>query len=82
MAQINARIDDELIVQVDRLIDSGVVASRSEAVRDGLGMLIDLQRRQSIATAIGEGYRRHPQTDGEVGWSDDATISMIIEEPW
>lgn len=82
MAQIVARVDDELVAQVDQLVDSGVVASRSDAVRSGLRTLIDRQRRSSIAAAIVEGYRRQPQTDREVGWSDDMTRSMIAEEPW
>ena len=82
MAQIVARIDDELVAQVDQLVDSGVVASRSDAVRIGLRSLVDIQRRRAIAAAIVEGYRRRPQTDREVGWSDDITRSMIAEEPW
>ena len=82
MAQIVARIEDDLVAQVDQLVDSGVVESRSDAVRTGLRTLIDLQRRRSIAAAIVEGYRRQPQTDSEVGWSDHTTISMIAEEPW
>ena len=82
MAQIVARIDDELAAEVDLLVDGGLVPSRSGAVRDGLRMLVDLHRRRSIADAIVEGYRRLPQTDGESGWSDDMTVSMIAEEPW
>ncbi|MDQ3671203.1 MAG: hypothetical protein M3364_02015 [Actinomycetota bacterium] len=35
-----------------------------------------------VAEAIVEGYRRQPQTDEEVGWSDQAAIRMIKEEPW
>ena len=82
MIQIAVRLDDELVAQVDHLVRSGVVASRSHAVRDGLRALVDQQRRRSVAEAIVEGYRRLPQTDSEVGWSDEATIAMIAEEPW
>ena len=82
MIQIAVRLDDELVAQVDRLVRSGVVASRSDAVRDGLRTLVDQQRRSTVAAAIVEGYRRLPQTGSEVGWSDEATIAMISEEPW
>lgn len=82
MIQIAVRVDSELIAEVDQLVRSGVAASRSDAVRDGLRALVDQQRRRSIAVAIIEGYRRLPQTDGDVGWSDDATAAMIAEEPW
>ncbi len=82
MMQIAARIEDELVAQVDQLVRSGVVASRSDAVRDGLRALVDQERRRSVAAAIIDGYRRLPQTDSEVGWNDEATIAMIAEEPW
>ena len=29
-----------------------------------------------------ERYRRRPQTDEEIAWSDEATAAMIAEEPW
>ena len=82
MIQIAVRVEDELVAEVDELVRSGVVSSRSDAVRDGLRALVEQQRRRSIATAIVEGYRRLPQTDSEVGWSDAATVAMIAEEPW
>ena len=82
MTQLVTRIDDSLVDAVDRLVDDGVVESRSEAVRLGLRMLVDRHRRGRVAAAILEGYRRKPQTDAEVGWADAATARMIGEEPW
>lgn len=82
MAQIVARVDEELAVQVDRLVDSGVVRSRSDAVRRGLWTLVERERRRSVADAIVEGYRRIPQTEHEAGWTGDLARSMIAEEPW
>lgn len=82
MTQIAARIDDELAAELDRLVAGGAVASRSEAVRSGLRMLVDTWRRRSVAVAIVDGYRRIPQARDEGGWSDEATIRMIHEEPW
>ena len=82
MAQFVTRIDDRLADAVDAMVDSGFVASRSEAVRKGLEQLVDRFRRDRIGAQIVEGYRRQPQTDREIGWSDEATRAMIAEEPW
>jgi Arc/MetJ-type ribon-helix-helix transcriptional regulator len=82
MTQLVTRIDDDLAALVDELVTSGVVDSRSDAVRRGLRVLIDEHRRGRTADAIIRGYREHPQTTEEVGWADAATIAMIRDEPW
>jgi Arc/MetJ-type ribon-helix-helix transcriptional regulator len=82
MPQIVTRLDERLVAAVDQLVAEGVVSSRSEAVRLGLEVLIDTHRRGTVAAAIVEGYRRRPQSAGELGWADDATVRMIAEEPW
>lgn len=82
MTQLVARVDDEFLEAIDELIVDGVVASRSEAVRRGLQILIDQSRRRRTAEAIIRGYETHPQTEDEWGWSDEATVRMIGEEPW
>ena len=82
MTQIVVRIDDQLSRQVDRLVATGIVESRSDAVRRGLRSLVDEERRRAVGAAIVEGYRRVPQTDDDLGWSDDMSRSMIAQEPW
>ncbi len=82
MPQMVTRVDDDLAAAVDRLVEAGVVASRSEAVRLGLEQLVDRRRRQEIGEKIATGYRARPQTDAEVGWADESTVRMISEEPW
>ena len=82
MAQFVTRIDDRLASEVDRLVEDGVVESRSAAVRLALERLVDLERRAAIGRAIVEGYERVPQTDEELLWADEATRRMIEEEPW
>lgn len=59
-----------------------MVASRSEAVRMALGELVERRRRRVVGERIAADYRARPQTEGEVGWADAATIAMINEEPW
>lgn len=82
MPQLVTRVDDELLHQLDGLVDDGVVASRSEAVRLALGEMLDRHRRHAIGEAIVAGYRRIPQTADEISWSEEATAAMIAEEPW
>jgi len=82
MAQFVTRVEDGLASDVDRLVQEGVVASRSAAVRLGLEGLIDRHNRRRIGRAIVEGYSRRPQTEAEVGWADEATRAMIADEAW
>ncbi len=82
MAQLVARLDDELVEQVDGLVGDGVVANRSEAVRLGLQRLVDEHRRQRVGAAIVDAYCRQPQSDDELGGLDEATRALVNEEPW
>ncbi len=79
--QMVIRVDDELADAVDALVDEGIVASRSEAVRLGLRRLVDRHRRDQVGASIVEGYRRTPQS-GADGRGDRSTVEMIAEEPW
>jgi Arc/MetJ-type ribon-helix-helix transcriptional regulator len=82
MPQMVTRVDDELAAAVDELVDEGVVANRSEAVRVGLQELVDRHRRRRVGRRIVEAYQRLPQTEAELGWADHASVRMIAEEPW
>lgn len=82
MTQVVTRLDDELVAQVDGLVANGVVASRSEAVRAGLVALVDQHRRRSVGARIVDAYARQPQTPEELAGLDEATIALIVEEPW
>ena len=78
MAQLVTRVDDELAAAIDQLITEGVYPNRSAAVRAALKELLRERRRQHEI----EMYTRFPQTEDEVGWSDESTRRMIEEEPW
>jgi Arc/MetJ-type ribon-helix-helix transcriptional regulator len=82
MTQLVARVPDELVREIDRLIAEGVVASRSDAVRTALEALVDRRRRTEIGAAIVAGYERRPQTEDEFAGADAATARMIEDEPW
>jgi len=76
------RVGDDLAAAVDQLVATGIVASRSEAVRLGLERLVDRCRRDEIGSRIADGYRVRPQGDAEVGWADESSVRMIAEESW
>ena len=82
MTQIVTRIPQELAEAVDQLVDDGLVASRSEAVRRALADLVDRHTRRQVGRKIVEGYEENPQPDSDGVWSDRATLDMIMEEPW
>lgn len=67
---------------VDGLVREGTFASRSDAVRAGLEILVERERREAVGRAIVDGYRRIPQNGDDLEWSDAATSAMIAEEPW
>jgi Arc/MetJ-type ribon-helix-helix transcriptional regulator len=82
MTQLVARVDDSLVAEVDRLVATGFVTSRSEAMRLGLEGLVEEHRRREIGANIVDAYRRQPQTEGELAGIDAATRALVEEEPW
>ncbi|MGH9269051.1 MAG: ribbon-helix-helix domain-containing protein [Acidimicrobiales bacterium] len=82
MTQFVTRVDVHLARQVDELVASGVVASRSEAVRLGLTALVDRHRRRAVGDQISLAYSTTPQTEDELAGLDDATRALIAGEPW
>ena len=82
MAQLVTRISDALAAELDRLVEDGVAASRSEAVRLAVERLVDRERRRRIGQAIVDGYTRMPQTDEEQEWADAAARDMIGDDRW
>ncbi len=82
MAQLVTRVEDDLAAAVDQLVEAGVVANRSEAVRLALEQLVDRCRREEIGARIVRGYRERPQDDVEIAWADESSVRMIAEEPW
>lgn len=80
--QLVTRVPDSIAEAVDDLVRAGVFASRSDAVRAGLETVVERERRDAVARAIVDGYRRIPQEADDLTWSDAATAAMIAEEPW
>lgn len=82
MTQIVTRISDELATEVDRLIEQGVIESRSDAVRRGLYSLVDAYRRAETGRAIVAGYERTPPDPELAGWAQASAEALIEAESW
>lgn len=82
MAQLIARVDENLVSKIDQLIQLGIVSNRSEAIRIGLEELVDKYERRRIGQSIVQAYRCSPQVDEELSGLYEATKAMIEEESW
>ena len=82
MAQVVARLNDDLVAAIDDLVTEGVFESRSDAIRRALEFVVDAERRTRTGEAIIAGYRRIPETAEELRWAEAATAAMIADEPW
>jgi Arc/MetJ-type ribon-helix-helix transcriptional regulator len=80
--QIAVRLPEELLDLLDDLVDRGVYESRAAAVRYGIEVVLELDRRRLTDHAINEGYRRVPPTKPEREAAIASLRDAILEEPW
>jgi Arc/MetJ-type ribon-helix-helix transcriptional regulator len=80
--QFVVRVPAELATSVDGLVSGGSFTSRSDAVRAGLELVVERERRAAIGREIVAGYERVPQAGDDVAWAQALGSAMIAEEPW
>ena len=80
--QIAVRLPAELLAELDDLVRKGVYESRAAAVRAGIEILMELDRRRRTDRAVVEGYRRVPPTVAEREAAIASLREAIAEEPW
>ena len=80
--QLIARVDDELLMGVDSLINLGLAANRSEVVRIALTELIERTHQAEVDRRLVAAYVAHPQAEAEVARAHLAAMRMITAEPW
>lgn len=80
--QIAVKLPDELVGEIDRLVDQGAFASRSQAVRTGLDSLVSAHRRRETDRLYQEAAARHPATPEELADARRRAVASIHEEPW
>ncbi|MGD0196531.1 MAG: ribbon-helix-helix domain-containing protein [Solirubrobacteraceae bacterium] len=81
--QFVVRVPTDLAASVDGLVGGGTFASRSDAVRVGLELVVERERRAAVGRAIVAGYERVPQAaDDDLAWTQALGTAMIAQEPW
>ncbi|MGZ8581439.1 MAG: ribbon-helix-helix domain-containing protein [Actinomycetota bacterium] len=61
--QIAVRLPAPLLDEIDALVDAGRFETRADAIRSGIELIVDAERRSRIGRAIVEGYERVPQAE-------------------
>jgi Arc/MetJ-type ribon-helix-helix transcriptional regulator len=80
--QIAVKLPDDLVQEIDRLIDGGAFASRSQAVRSGLEAIVVSRRRAEIGRRYEDAMLRLPETRDELADATRLAVNAIEEEPW
>ena len=75
--QIPIRIPDEDAERLDAVVASGRYASRSDALRQGLDLILRQERDREILESYRRAYAEHPQEESEIGlWA----LSELVRE--
>lgn len=77
--QIPVRIPKRDAELLDEAVARGRFASRSEALREGLAMLLREERDREIAEAYRRAYEKYPQED-RVGQDGLILLQRLVEE--
>ena len=76
------RLPVEQLAVLDRLVERGIYETRAAAVRAGIEVVVELDRRRAVDRAIVAGYERVPPTDAETAASIASLRDAIDQEPW
>lgn len=80
--QIAVRLPAELCARLDDLVSRGVYPSRAAAVRAGIEVVSELDRRRILDAAVMESYLHAPQSPSELAAALASLHEAIAEEPW
>jgi Arc/MetJ-type ribon-helix-helix transcriptional regulator len=80
--QIAVRLPRGLLRQLDDLVERGLYDNRAAAVRAGIEVITQLDRRNALDAAILTGYRHLPPMPAETGAALASLREAILEEPW
>lgn len=81
MIHVSVTLPVKLLEDLDRKLIKGK-SSRSAVVRHLLEQALSrVEERDDIERYV-KGYREHPQTEDEFGWSDHASREHLAELPW
>lgn len=77
MVQIAIRLPDEDLEAVDELVASGVVATRAEAIRRGVALLLADAHEQQISDAYRRAYADRPLSSEDERFLDGAAADAL-----
>lgn len=80
--QIAVRLPKDLLERLDDLVRSGAYESRAAAVRAGVEVVAETERRRALDRSIIEGYERIPPARSEEAAALASLREAIGEEPW
>lgn len=80
--QIAVKLPPELGAALDDLVDRGVYANRSQAVRVAVEALVRRSAVERIDAAFADGFARHPERAEEMADATRLAIEAIEDEPW
>jgi len=80
--QIAVKLPDSVVLEIDALVDDGRFASRSDAVRRGLSLMIERSRADLVDRSFVEGFTRQPERAEELDDARRLAIEAIHDEPW
>ncbi len=80
--QIAVKLPDMLASELDRLVERGDFANRSQALREGLETILAAHERERLQARYREALMRAPETPGELADAGRLAIESIAEEPW
>lgn len=80
--QIAVRLSADLCGRLDSLVSRGVYPSRAAAVRAGIEVVAELDRRRVLDDAVARSYTAVPQDASTGAAALDALRRAITEEPW
>jgi len=80
--QIAVKLPDMLAGELDRLVERGDFANRSQALREGLETILAARERERLRERYREALMRAPETPGELADASRLAVESIEEEPW
>lgn len=80
--QIAVKVPDELLGEVDRLVERGAFASRSQAIRSGLEAMVSSLHRRDLDQRYRDAFASLPETDDELADARRLAADAIRDEPW
>ncbi len=80
--QIAVKLPDRLVGELDRLVEAGAFASRSQAVRSGLEAMVAARRSEEIDRRYRDAGTRVPESDAELSDATRLAVGAIDDEPW